>query len=635
MSRNLSSARRWLGPLLTTVSLIAILLIRPAVPIATPGVILLLTVAIAAVWGGVIPALASAFVTALFVAVDASLPGQLFRYQPDQISRLLLNVTVAIAMAVVVGGIQRRLEIAREEAAAARYEDRQRALTEPASDAILTIDATSTIRSANPASEAMFGYPTAQLVGRSLTELMPESLRPRHRAGLRRYLENGVRTIPWQGVELIGRHATGREFPVEVSFGAYGTGYDRRFTGIIRDITRRKELEDQLLQAQKMEAIGQLAGGVAHDFNNLLTAITGYSELLAMDLDETDGRRHQVDGIRQAATRAATLTRQLLAFSRRQQLQSSVINLSGVVTRLDPLLRRLLGENIELVTRSTPGLWPVLADPSQMETVLVNLAVNARDAMPIGGTLTIETANVELDDEYRRRHVTVIPGAYTMLAVSDTGLGMDVETLDHVFEPFFTTKPVGEGTGLGLATVYGIVNQSGGHIWAYSELGRGTTFKVYLPRGEGATLELEESTVSRPLDRGTETILVAEDEPTVRSLLVAVLERQGYRVIVAANGHAAIKVLSDRGSEIDLLVTDVVMPGASGPQVVEAAHVDLPGLPVLYVSGYTANMLAPHELGDGNNLLEKPFTPDRLARAVRDVLDRAPAPGPSDAKPLV
>ncbi|MBC7252241.1 MAG: PAS domain S-box protein, partial [Anaerolineae bacterium] len=392
----------------------------------------------------------------------------------------------------------------------------------------------------------------------------------------------------------------------------------------IIDITERKHLEEQLRQAQKMEALGRLAGGVAHDFNNLLTAIIGYTDLLLREFPPYDPKREDLQEIRQAAERAAALTRQLLAFSRKQVLELRVLDLNTTVSNLEKMLRRLIGEDIELVTHLAPDLDRVKADPGQIEQVIMNLAVNARDAMPQGGQLTIETKNVFLDEEYVRQHVEMQPGPYVMLAVSDTGIGMDKETMSHLFEPFFTTKEMGEGTGLGLATVYGIVKQSGGHITVYSEPGLGTTFKVYLPRTEegAATAELQLQ-VPAELLQGQETILVVEDEEVVRELAVRILRKRGYTVLQAQDGAEALRVCREHQGPIHLLITDVVMPGGmSGRQVAEQLQPLQPEMKVIYMSGYTENAIVHHGVLElGAVLLQKPFTPSSLAHKVRQMLD--------------
>ena len=611
----------WVGPLVTVVAIAFIIAARQFVPISSPGLILLVFVAISGVLAGVWPALVSAAIVVLFVAIDASAPGQLFVYDSAALSRLVVNVGATVVMALLVGTIQGRLRAQQELLATQRSEDRQRALTDPASEAIMTIDVDSRILAANPASAALFGHPIERIVGSSITTLMPPAYRGRHLEAFGRYQQTGRRTIPWQGLELRALHADGHEFPIEVSIGEYGDGSDRRFTGIIRDISRRKDIEAQLLQAQKMDAIGRLAGGVAHDFNNLLTAIGGYAELVGVSLEPSDSRQEAVNGIRQATSQAAGLTRQLLAFSRTQALRPVVIDLSQVVTNISPMLRRLLTERVELIVRPTEQPCRTLADRSQIEAILVNLAVNAKDAMSTGGTLTIETSNVELDEDYRLHHTQVIPGRYAMIVVSDTGAGMDEATLARVFEPFFTTKAPGSGTGLGLATVYGTVKQSGGYIWVYSELGRGTTFKVYLPRTD---LEVEPVVgdglpPGRAVARGHETILVAEDEAVVREMVTAALERLGYRVVVASTGEEAVRLIDRLGEEIDLLLSDVVMPGMSGPDLFDRARRTRPDLRAIFMSGYTALSMG-RPIPEGVTLLEKPFSGARLDEVVRETL---------------
>src|SRR5437867_2941313 len=356
---------------------------------------------------------------------------------------------------------------------------------------------------------------------------------------------------------------------------------------LARDVTARRQLEEQLRQAQKMEAVGQLAGGIAHDFNNLLTAILGCTQLLLHATPPEDQRREDVEEIKNAGLRAAELTRQLLAFSRRQVLAPKVLDVNAIVANMDKMLRRLLGEDVALVTHLAADLGPVSADPGQLEQVLLNLAVNARDAMPQGGRLTIETANILLTEEYAERHHRLPPGPYVLLAVSDTGVGMDEITQKHLFEPFFTTKEVGKGTGLGLATVYGIVKQSGGYIWVYSEPGRGTTLKVYLPRVPGAAEPLPVAVESPELRRGTETVLLVEDAAPVRSLARKGLESYGYQVREAADGPAALELCARHPRGIDILVTDVVMPGMSGRELAERLAPARSGMRVLYTSGYT------------------------------------------------
>jgi signal transduction histidine kinase len=398
----------------------------------------------------------------------------------------------------------------------------------------------------------------------------------------------------------------------------------RQVLGVATEITQRRTLEEQLRQAQKMEAVGRLAGGIAHDFNNLLTAIQGFSALLLRDQTLAAPHRADVQEIADAAARAAALTQQLLAFSRKQVLQPAVLDPNEVVAGMSEMLRRLIGEHIELVTDLGPATGHVLADRSQLEQVIVNLVVNARDAMARGGRLTVETRAVALDVEYARRHMGVVPGPHVLLAVSDTGEGMDAETRTHLFEPFFTTKGVGRGSGLGLATVYGIVQQSGGRIEVYSEPGTGTTFKIYLPRVAAPAHAAQPSGTGAPRG-GTETLLVVEDEAAVRRLARQALERLGYRVLEAGDGRQALDVAAAHAGAIDLLVTDVVMPGMGGRELAEHLTGLRPGLRVLYTSGYTESAIVQNGTLDPTvAYVPKPYTPDQLARKVREVLDAPP-----------
>lgn len=385
----------------------------------------------------------------------------------------------------------------------------------------------------------------------------------------------------------------------------------------------REALEQQLRQAQKVEVIGQLAGGVAHDFNNVLTVIGGFAELISETIPLADPRRADFDEIKSATRRGADLTRQLLAFARRQVLAPRVIDLNAVVAAVHKMLQRLIGEDVDFVTVLSPDLGRVKADAGQIEQVLMNLVVNARDAMPDGGRLTVETQNVELDAVYARTHIDVQPGQYAMLAISDTGTGMSQEVLNHIFEPFFTTKEPGYGTGLGLATVYGIVKQSGGHIGVYSEVGRGTTFRIYLPRVD-QPLDVVTPPQPRASLIGTETIMLVEDEGPVRALARRVLEGHGYRVLEAPDGLKAIELARQHNGPIHLLVTDVVMPHMSGREVANQIASVVPGIKTLYLSGYTANAIAHRGVIDLKTpFLEKPFTPASLVSKVRDVLDLA------------
>jgi PAS domain S-box-containing protein len=510
-------------------------------------------------------------------------------------------------------------ERAARERAEAEHE--QRALlaqiVESAEDGIVSTTLDGTVTSWNAGATRIFGYSADEMIGRPLDRIVPENRRAETHE-LRRKIARGE-PVKAHETERVARG--GRRVDVSLTIWPLRDSQGRIVgeSRIDRDITARRQLEEQLLQAQKMESIGRLAGGVAHDFNNILTAITGYSELLISDLPDGSPAQEYVEAIRGAAERAASLTQQLLAFSRRQVLQPQVLDPNDVVGRMEPLIRRLIGEHIELEA-SLRATGSIRADPSQLEQVVLNLAVNARDAMPGGGRLSVVSEDAEFDDVYAAEHFEVVPGRYVLLAVTDSGIGMDAPTRARVFEPFFTTKEHGKGTGLGLATIYGIVRQSGGHIWLYSEPGHGTTFKIYFPLVSPATGEHQPARQPAP-SRGTETILLVEDEQAVRELARLVLERQGYRVLAAADGREAQRVERGARERIDLLVTDVVMPGIGGPDLAARLLQRRPDLRVLYLSGYTQDAVGPgNELESGLSFLGKPFTPDTLARKVREVL---------------
>ncbi len=395
-----------------------------------------------------------------------------------------------------------------------------------------------------------------------------------------------------------------------------------RFQGLMVDITERLRMEQDLLNAQKLESVGLLAGGIAHDFNNVLTVIHGYSQLVLEDLGDANPSRADIEKIQQAAEQAASLTQQLLAFSRRQMLQPKILDLNAVIGGLEPMLRRIIGEDIDIHLQLKPDLSRTKADPGQIEQVVMNLAVNARDAMPSGGKLIIETATVNLDEACTRRHIGVTPGNYVMLAVSDTGCGMSSNVQAHIFEPFFTTKEPGKGTGLGLSTVYGIVKQSGGDIWVYSEPGKGTTFKIYLPSIEAAVDQKSSGRTQSSALTGTETLLLVEDDQGLRELAYRILHRCGYTVLSAGNAEDAVRLCSHQGGSINLLVTDIVMPGANGPELSRRLTALHPDIKTLYMSGYTSGGI-PHDAASnrGTAFLQKPFTEDMLTRSVREILD--------------
>jgi hypothetical protein len=500
-------------------------------------------------------------------------------------------------------------------------EEKYRGIFENALEGIYQMSRDGTLLTANPMMAHIFGYGSS-------TELIAAS----HHHGRELYLQPERRD---EFLRILKQHGLVRDFESQVrkkdgaiiwvleSARTLGRGSrgDVDFEGVIMDVSERKILEAQLVRSQKIEAVGQLAAGVAHDFNNLLGVITGYAELLRKELGRDDLRLMRVEHIQRAAARAADLTRQLLAFSRQQVLQPSVLDLNTVVGSVEGMLRRLISENVQIVTVFGSNLGHVKVDPGQVEQIIINLAVNARDAMPRGGKLIIETDNVDLDESYVRSHPGAREGPHVLLAVSDTGTGMDAKTLSHVFEPFFTTKELGKGTGLGLATVYGIVKQSGGYIQAYSEPGRGTTFKVYLPRVQQEA-DVAPSVSAEPARGGGETILLAEDEASLRLIVREMLQDAGYTVLDAADPEGAVAVARDHPGPIHLVVTDVVMPRVSGRELAESLEALRPGIAVLYMSGYTDEAIA-HQgvLAAGVQFLEKPFTTESLLRKVRLVLD--------------
>ena len=503
-------------------------------------------------------------------------------------------------------------------------ESRFRVLVEHAPDAIVVYDATQNrFVDANANADRLFGCSREELLAsgppRFYASAQPDGLPPAE--SMEKMIERALagETLLF---ERAVHNAEGKDLLCEVRLARLPFTDRNLVRGSFIDITERKKLEERLRQSQKMESVGRLAGGIAHDFNNLLTVITGYSELMLSQLEERSPLVKEVEEIKRAGERASSLTQQLLAFSRRQVLQPRVIDLNEVVSRVEKMLRRLIGEDVELRTVPGAGLWSVKADPGQIEQVLVNLVVNARDAMPGGGVLTIETGNVFLDEEYSLGHLPARSGHYVMLAVSDTGVGMDERTKSQVFEPFFTTKESGKGTGLGLSTVYGIVKQSGGYIWVYSEPGKGSTFKVYIPRTEEREDDPRKAVPPVEDLRGEKTVLIVEDEESILKLSSAVLGGYGYSVLAAPGGEDGLRIAGKHEGEISLLLTDVVMPGMGGRELYERILQQRPKIKVLYMSGYTDKAIVRRGVLDpGTSFLQKPFSPISLARKVKEVLE--------------
>jgi len=519
---------------------------------------------------------------------------------PSTDAALLLYIGILAITGLSLGPATTRHE--RAERALREANEHFTAVIQSSPLAIYTLDPRSTVLTWNRAAEALYGWQAAELIGRPLPTIghdVEDHGRLRDRV---------LRGESLRGVEVTRRRKDGTSVNISLSVAPLHDAAGR-VTGMLSlaaDVTEMRQLEVQYRQAQKMEAVGRLAGGIAHDFNNLLTAIIGTTALVLEDLGLESRARLDIQEI----------------FSRQQVLEPRALDLNALVGNLEKMLHRLIGEDIELRTKQATALGAVRADPGQLEQAIVNLVVNARDAMPQGGRLTIETADVELDRGYVAGHVPTQPGPYVLLAISDTGVGMDGATKARLFEPFFTTKEPGRGTGLGLATVYGIVKQSGGYIWTYSELGHGTTFKIYLPR-VAETPEAPESTTSPPTPvRGSETLLVVEDQEEVRKLTKRVLEARGYTVLAARNGAEALEIVAQHPSKIHLMITDVVMPGMNGRELAQHARARRSYLKVLYVSGYTGEAVLQHRLLEpGVAFLQKPFTPDVLARKTREVLD--------------
>ncbi|HEX7121220.1 MAG TPA: ATP-binding protein, partial [Gemmatimonadaceae bacterium] len=507
----------------------------------------------------------------------------------------------------------------RAEQALRKGLDLLQAVIEGVGDALFAKDLSGRYLMINSAAARLLRRPVHEVVGHTDEELFPDRAK-RFLASDHRILASGAA----ETTEETEHMAEG----LRMLFVTKGPLRDQSgavvgIIGVVHDYTERKLLEDQLRHAQKLEAVGQLAGGVAHDFGNLITAILGYSDLLLRAMPGDDARRADVQEIRNTAARAGSLTRQLLAYSRRQILTPQVIDLNALVTEMATMLRRVIGEDITLTTVASTAAARVRADPSQIEQVILNLAVNARDAMPDGGRLTIETTALELDDEFTRHAPGSAPGPSVRLVVRDTGVGMDASTKAHLFEPFFTTKEPGKGTGLGLATVYGIVQQSGGAIWVDSELGRGTTFNIALPRVAPRGAEHGAGPLPGSVARGSETLLLVEDEPAVRTPSCDILRESGYHVHAAASGDEALRLLAAVDApRPDLLITDVVMPTMKGTELAGRVRERFPSLPVLFTSGYANSPNMAEWLAQPRtSFLQKPFTPEDLARRVREILD--------------
>jgi len=539
------------------------------------------------------------------------------------LTSLASQVAVAAENAQLYDRAQQEItQRSRAENALRQSEAKYRSVVENTNEAILVIQ-DGRLVFANPRATQITGCSSSQLTTRSLEDLVHPDDRQMV-ADLLAGTLNGEPLPEFQAYRLLRPRKEDRVAWVDMSAVQITWEGSPAILSFLSDVTERKHLEDQFRQAQKMESVGRLAGGIAHDFNNLLTAINGFASLLELELPPSDPKREYATAIRKAGERAAKLTSQLLAFSRKQIIQPQVVSLNGVVRGMEQMLRRIIGEDVEMETVLASSLWPVMVDATQTEQVIINLAVNARDAMPTGGKLTIETANVVLDDRFVVEHLGSRPGEHVVLTVRDNGVGMSEEVKSHLFEPFFTTKEEGKGTGLGLATAYGIVKQNGGYIWCDSEEGHGTAFTIYLPRcREQLDTPVLRDEV-RKIETGSETIIVVEDDQTVLDLAVRVLERAGYEVLEAARAEAALEQARSHAGPIHLLLTDVVMPHISGSELAERLTQIRTDTKVLYMSGHTDDFIVHRGILDpGTAFIQKPFSPWSLARRVRQVLDSA------------
>jgi len=497
-------------------------------------------------------------------------------------------------------------------------------ILETAPEAIITIDEKGIVDSFSASAEKLFGYDSSEVIGRNVKMLMPTPHYEQHDQYLNRYLTTGEKRIIGIGRVVEGKRKDGTTFPMELAVGEVVSGGERTFTGFIRDLTARRRMEQELVQAQKMEAVGQLTGGIAHDFNNLLTVIIGNLEMLEARVASDERAANWIKEAFETAQLGAELTGRLLAFARRQPLNPRVVDVAALIAQAAELLRRTLGERIEIRCVSGDKLYRTMVDPGQLENAIINLGINARDAMPDGGVLTIEASNADVDADYALMQSGMRQGRYVVVSVTDTGVGMTPEVRERAFEPFFTTKPVGAGTGLGLSMVYGFVKQSGGHVQIYSEVGKGTSIRIYLPRtadAEEPVVAPSDSRMSAYAAKG-ETVLVAEDDERVRRVTVARLNNLGYRVVEAANGPSALAALEAQSGKVDLLFTDIVMPGGmSGSDLAQEARRRVPGLKVVLTSGYAQPDVVQRGMAESTIWLRKPHTALDLARTLRETLD--------------
>jgi two-component system, cell cycle sensor histidine kinase and response regulator CckA len=576
--------------------------------------------------------LVTLLLTVGIVSFSLSVYALQFNFLDTSSIHLATRALVGMVLLFVVYVLYQQLQIHRFRMHLVEREELFRLITENAADMIAVVTADGKRLYNSPSYEKVLGYSAEELSQTSpYAQIHPED-QPKVAKAAEQARSSGV----GNRVEYRVRHKNGEWRVLESTASAVSSldGKVEKLVIVNRDITERRRLEQQLVLSHKLEAIGRLSGGVAHDFNNLLGVIIGYAEALQQDPAGNESYREAIDEILKAGHRAASLTQQLLAFSRKQVLEPKILDLNAVVADIEKMLRRLIGEDIELKIIPAADLGKVKADRGQIDQVIMNLAVNARDAMPRGGLLKIETCNVELREEDRKNRQYIVPGVYVMVSVTDAGTGMDAEVQSHIFEPFFTTKEMGKGTGLGLATVYGVIKQSGGYIFVESEPGRGASFKIYLPRVEGAAFDQPESVAPRQKAHGPRTILIAEDEASLRKLTSNTLNKLGYTVLEAPDAAEAIRIAGLLASKIDLLLTDVVMPGMSGRELALRLVTTRPETKVLYMTGYTDGAIAEHGvLEAGISILRKPFTQAQLIRSLDGIFEAQPdTPAPKTPK---
>ena len=579
-----------------------------------------------------------------WIAIGTLTPGSVLYGRENLEGRLFSTGLVFGILVLFLGVAQNKVRAAAErayEAAEAaekaetellKSEGLRSTVVDAAMDAIVAIDAQGVVTLWNKSAETMFGWPSEETLGRPLAKLIvPEAYRAQHEAGLRRYRETKEGAIIGKRLEFAAINRDGNEFPVEVTIVPHEVSGETMFVGFLRDLSAQKRLQRELLEAQKLESVGQLAGGVAHDFNNVLSIIVGHTELAKRQLEAGNPVQQDLNQVLDAAERSTKITKQLLAFARKQVTEPRLVSLNDVVEGIRGMLGNLIKEDVELTFTPESDLWVVKADPGQLEQLLTNLVINARDAMPQGGRLMIETRNVSIEPDSALPVPDLEPGDYATLSVTDTGVGIPHHLLDRIFDPFFTTKDVEKGTGLGLASAYGIAKQAGGRISVYSEPGHGTMFRVYLPRAAGLAERLSPHGPGASVRSGNETVLVAEDNDQVRSVIVKTLEIYGYRVLSAASGEEAATIAQERGREIDLVVTDIVMPRGGGRDLAKKLRQIHPDIQVLFLSGYSEEAVANGGESIGGTFLQKPVLPTELAGRVRELLDaRAASPKSSE-----